>query len=860
MTKWTCDVCKKAIFDTFEEAEAHEKICKGPDYVEAPTAITDSEGKTYTTVWTCDVCRMQEFSTYEEAVDHEAKCSFVTSFVPGSMGKKCFVCDVCQLAYFNDYKTACIHEETCSGKPQHMEQMVPEFPNVLDIIDVTKSKKVPLRGRPLLDISPMVQEVHSTYKSFQSLPEHPPYAKKIIMTLDCIEKPHPGVNKDKYYRLVNFRCHYCKFTNVKKIWNTSSVATDLVYDQGSHLLSCPKCPQAIKNFLKSYPPKSFESAQAKAFSSFVDNFCLENKLENSTLELHRKKGRFDYLSLELPPSDDVAPTNSSSSKPETTQTQAKDMRTLPQCQPVPKSRAKLPPPPSSPPQTIPKTPNTPKTPKNDVIVIDSPSLSPSTPAPRASTGFEMSPITNGSKEQQSSNNPIKKTIQPLPLQRPPSLQRPIQAPSPPQPPRTVQSPEQQQQQHPVAFKPAPSKTPIDYTLWAQDKSKAMSQSSFRLGDFAQIKELQDKLSPFNSLAVSQLHFRVLSEEKAQTPSPKGFRRLQLRCNHCGAASNLHNLDVWYKTIYAVSYSHFCKTCKYIPTHTRQALITHQHNAKKKGDNKPLNVGLKQFCKVVANFYNLVELPGESNPPIGVLYNGPSTPSTQSKKHRKRNSASTYIEETIKRHKSGMYMPCQRNLPHYGDDGSLAYLLPTDSVPIISSLVKDKALKLNYHYRTVLDNFEFCNEGNKLPGRGQTLALRCQNCKYSKEDPFIISLEAVEGWSSAIFTCRNHLEKCKCIPVKNRKDIVKSKAKCSPTEHQPLTVNEFCDFITDVYGLKNEISGKDGSVIGVIWGEAKYILAPYSSIPNGIKPRLESKRSNVSQPVTPTHNLMLPQRA
>lgn len=111
VTKWTCDVCHIASFDTYEEAEEHENACKGPPPKDDMNRAEDNrssvgrarrasasdssnaskgsvgadkiegksdESKGYdlvrVTKWTCDVCRVAAFDSYYEALEHEKGC------------------------------------------------------------------------------------------------------------------------------------------------------------------------------------------------------------------------------------------------------------------------------------------------------------------------------------------------------------------------------------------------------------------------------------------------------------------------------------------------------------------------------------------------------------------------------------------------------------------------------------------------------------------------------------------------------------------------------------------------------------------------------------------------------------------
>ena len=775
-------------------------------------------------------------------MEHEKNCTFVTSWLPRSVGMKCYMCDVCKVAYFNEYEAACRHEDICKGMPSPMELMVPQFPSKKDIEESSAQGEMPLNGRPILDISPMVQSFHESFKSYQSIKD-PSHLVVFLSTIDCIERAYPDVKEEKYYRLVSFRCAFCKENHVDIAWNKESITSQLLFRHTTHLMQCPKCPQHLKYHLKQNPPSTFRDYTTQ-LSSFVFHFCKENILDDATLQL---KGQTEKVYLMLSGPAELK-----------RQRKKEQSKSIAQCTEVPKSQS-LSKPVSQKNKAQQNRDENRIVPMSDSIVtIPSPSTSPTKAQTKTSTAMTNSSNGNGNVDHSTEQQSPKKSIAPS-SSTSSNLRTPPQSKSFSSSTATIQkSPVTSSPSNSSTFQKmlSPIKPPLDYEVWAADPKNAISCSNFLMAGFSQVKLHHDRLSPFNKLAVSQLHFRILPEILKQ-PSLKKFRRIQLRCNHCGAASTLYNRDSWYKNVYSVAYSHFCKSCKHIPTNIRQQLISLQ-NYKAPKEPKPIFIGLKQFCEVVASFYNFVDLPMEGNSrPVGVVYSGPELPATPSRQPRKRKSESSNVEEILKRHRSGLYLPCQRKLPHYGDNGKLAYLLPTDSVPIISSLVKDKALKLNYHFRTVMDNFEFCNEGNIFPGRGKTLALRCQNCKYSKEDQFTISLDSVERWDDTIFICRDHLEKCKCIPVKNRRDVKNSKVEGIPTEDQPLTVKEFCGYIADVYGLKNAISDKDGSVIGVIWGEAKYTLAPYSSTPNGIIPRLENGSFNDSPP---THNLMVSQGA
>ena len=58
-------MCNFAEFDTFDEVEAHEKICTGEKINEDSTDY----------FWICEVCNIAEFDTFDEAVAHEKICT-----------------------------------------------------------------------------------------------------------------------------------------------------------------------------------------------------------------------------------------------------------------------------------------------------------------------------------------------------------------------------------------------------------------------------------------------------------------------------------------------------------------------------------------------------------------------------------------------------------------------------------------------------------------------------------------------------------------------------------------------------------------------------------------------------------------
>jgi ATPase family associated with various cellular activities (AAA) len=173
MKEWCCDVCNVAVFQTYEEAVAHEAICgqliqqqqqHTEQQIIQQTPLTrkkedcgrlditewvkndavntnnDSEKQMASNndsknIWICDVCKVASFATWEEADRHESKCNINCFEVCGNDAvsrntdnintnhitlyidetKQSWSCAICKDAKFESFEEAITHEKACTG-------------------------------------------------------------------------------------------------------------------------------------------------------------------------------------------------------------------------------------------------------------------------------------------------------------------------------------------------------------------------------------------------------------------------------------------------------------------------------------------------------------------------------------------------------------------------------------------------------------------------------------------------------------------------------------------------------------------------------------------------------------------------
>jgi hypothetical protein len=302
---------------------------------------------------------------------------------------------------------------------------------------------------------------------------------------------------------------------------------------------------------------------------------------------------------------------------------------------------------------------------------------------------------------------------------------------------------------------------------------------------------------------------------------------------------------------------------------RDQLIAQQGKKKLASNTSGIKTtGLKQYCVYLANLYNFKESDSAFGSRVGVqeIISLPKArPTKKRREHRKRkftepessmkSKSNNCIDdkETKKAKKSRntsnkisttpASQENERSNPNHnfkngilieGEDGCSAFLTPTTGVPLLSSLTASMAAELNVHNKLLVTYFELCEEVDEnsstkqLPSSGPfPLALRCQNCNSDPSKAFKLALPSLPNFFKFLGKCRNHLECCKSTPEAIRKEITRTK---SINSIGCTTLREYCEFITQLYGMVDTISSTNGDNF-VSWGTTrKYMLSNYKSSP------------------------------
>lgn len=359
------------------------------------------------------------------------------------------------------------------------------------------------------------------------------------------------------------------------------------------------------------------------------------------------------------------------------------------------------------------------------------------------------------------------------------------------------------------------------------------------------------LNPFNMIAVDQIEFCVLHD----THHTQGFRKVVIQCKHCSNHTRLLAIDGWHKTVYQMAYTHLLKSCRLIPKDTRERLNT-SRTLKKKG-----KIGLKQYCTMVSNHYNLLQLaPNDSTDflCLGIRYDESSSIDANSAQKRKLHhlSPNKRSNKALKRNHlnqpevNGSGTP---KLVLYEKSGMTYYLPPVGGVPLLSTLTGKKHSKLSLRNKLLLGNLNLYEKDETIHGH-KRIVLQCQNCKSNPSLAFTVSLSKTENWHEHLNKCFDHLAKCTCTP-----EHIRVEMSTAPNTEEHITLKDYCDFLTGVYGLTNLQSSS--SLEGVIWGPCQYGLSEYSSRSWELKELEEaemdlnhSRETTISK--TPRHKLML----
>lgn len=287
VTKWSCDFCERKVFDTFKEAEEHEKICEFnpackessvPHTIIIPSPTNLKDPMFCVTVWTCDVCRVAEFSSYEEALEHEKNCKGVppdksienssrptvepsegkskldthpqSQKEPSTMTKNTSNEKVSDNTHVHEEKKMCTVIPTHSNLPQNKEQM-------------------------LISLSPLIGSADDTahYYSISS------YDLIISQSIDLYEYE---TNIDYVgARAIGCRCHYCSFTwqgeltmnRFESIWRK---------EIPNHLQICKCISKLTKGKLDNLQPLAGKTNLKTFITSFFEDNGIQERMSQKS--------------------------------------------------------------------------------------------------------------------------------------------------------------------------------------------------------------------------------------------------------------------------------------------------------------------------------------------------------------------------------------------------------------------------------------------------------------------------------------------------------------------------------------------------------------------------------------------------
>lgn len=162
--------------------------------------------------------------------------------------------------------------------------------------------------------------------------------------------------------------------------------------------------------------------------------------------------------------------------------------------------------------------------------------------------------------------------------------------------------------------------------------------------------------------------------------------------------------------------------------------------------------------------------------------------------------------------------------------------PKTSVPLAFTLTAAKCAQLSPRDKLLVENLELIEFSIPQlvpppPRRVKLVALQCQNCRASSRR----TLSHVRKWDCDIQYFLPHLTQCRATPKQVRNTLKRCVKKSSTRRADKsltkgkLSLNEYCDHLVDIYGLKDNRSvvvNKDGShsltgITGVIYGPCDY---------------------------------------
>ena len=317
------------------------------------------------------------------------------------------------------------------------------------------------------------------------------------------------------------------------------------------------------------------------------------------------------------------------------------------------------------------------------------------------------------------------------------------------------------------------------------------------------------------------------------------------------------------------YAHLMKSCSEIPHSTRIALQQMQLQKSSKHSTSK-SIGLKQYCEFVAEYYEFKNIPSH----IGV-YMRIKGKHDNVTKATKRKSPETTQNVPLESSEASQIKK-QRNSPQkvtksddikwdhfilkHGSKGDHTYLPPQDGVPLISSITKASAAKLNKHVYLLLDQLEifeikkFNQKSNIVKSSdseipSSALGIRCQNCRAQPKSTFSLKLSATEDLSKIVSNFDSHLQSCPFTPDVIRKELIKNRL----TTKSTALLDTCCSQIANVYSLKDYTTKDCQSTEKMVtWGKDE----PYDYQSNAQNQTLEKEQSNVIDQIKETNKKSL----
>ncbi len=391
-----------------------------------------------------------------------------------------------------------------------------------------------------------------------------------------------------------------------------------------------------------------------------------------------------------------------------------------------------------------------------------------------------------------------------------------------------------------------------------NNDQTISYKIFPMSGVKGMEKNEKTLTPMNRLVIKQLTFLV-EESKKTVINRKSYYHVAIRCKHCGSSTYLKTLRNWYKFVYTMTYSHLAKSCQSTPINLRKELLSHQ--GKKNRSSK--TTGLKQFCDFLANHFGFVEKESSfgyrvcvpcipdicenvASSPLTIIKNkrkhhgdvSESSLPLQGNKNKKDevqnskkvgNATNKKLKTTANSTTSSdkkdnitqeeLYeddpqaVLMAKNALKEGimvkgvDDGCTTYLLPPTGVPLLCSFTTKMASELNRHNRSLIDQFELVEDHTtsttsatatkEARAGAPRLLLRCQHCSSNPKRAFTEPLTSCDSLHKTLVKCRSHLENCLDAPKAVRTEISRTK---TSNNIGYKSLKDYCQLLSNVYGM------------------------------------------------------------